>query len=292
MSDISSNVKKFYVVTFYKVVELDNYQDMKPEIMQVCTNLGIKGTVILSVEGINLTICCHSMDNIDKFVEFLKTDERMIDLPGPQGYRLTYCDYEPFIKMIVRLKLGVVNMGSIHVDMSYAGKKVYADEWDSLVRNDDVSVINIVNDYEGRIGNFERAIVPPRATFSEFIDWWMEVEQNMRKKLAISCTGGIRCEKAGAWLASRGFEVYNLAGGTLHYLEQRKGQPKTFHGDCFVFDDRIALSGDLKPNPKCMICGNIPSLEDLRSVSRANVVCSHCNGHSEHENHADRQEQN
>lgn len=104
----------------------------------------------------------------------------------------------------------------------------------------------------------------------------------MNKKIAMFCTGGIRCEKAGAWLASKGYEVYNLYGGILHYLEKKKGADKSWKGDCFVFDDRVAVDGDLNPNAKCRICGQHPSIEDLRSLSRADVVCSKCQNNTHH----------
>ena len=264
----------FVVATFYKLVELENYYDMKPEIARVCSKFGIKGTIILSEEGINSTVCAKSKQDMDGLMTFLSTDSRL----GAIRCAISLCNYPPFSKMAIRLKPYAVNMGPHIVKTVDCGKKVAPEEWDQLIQRDDIATIDVRNTYEAEIGSFRGAVVSETEAFSEFPAWFDKWKETCgKKKFAICCTGGIRCEKAGGYIRSLGYEVYNLEFGILRYIEDKKNADSSmWDGRCFVFDDRIALDAQLTADPRCSICDEAPSLEDIASVSRARVICSKC----------------
>ncbi|MGL9718604.1 MAG: rhodanese-related sulfurtransferase [Wolbachia sp.] len=264
----------FVIATFYHFVELSNYYDMKDEIKAVCDDVGLKGTILLAEEGINATIS-GERNAIDKTFDFLCSDCRLKDLT----WKESAAEYQPFSKMKVRLKREIINLGVSNLDISLRGKYVDPEYWDDLISRPDVLVIDTRNEYEVKLGKFKNAINPHTQCFREFPRWAKSFSENKDMKVAMYCTGGIRCEKSTAYMKSLGFnDVYHLKGGILFYLEKTHNKNGNWEGECFVFDDRIAVNNSLAPSDKikCIFCSNQVPTDELKSVSRGQVVCSDC----------------
>ncbi|MDR2609055.1 MAG: rhodanese-related sulfurtransferase [Rickettsiales bacterium] len=264
----------FVIATFYHFVELSNYYDMKDEIKAACDDVELKGTILLAEEGINATIS-GGRNAIDKTFDFLRSDYRLKDL----AWKESAAEYQPFSKMKVRLKREIVNLGVDNLDISLRGKYVDPEYWDDFISRPDVLVIDTRNEYEVKLGKFKNAINPYTQCFREFPQWAKSFSENKDLKVAMYCTGGIRCEKSTAYMKSLGFnDVYHLKGGILSYLENTHNKNGNWEGKCFVFDDRIAVSNSLAPSDKikCIFCSNQVSTDELKSVSRGQVVCSDC----------------
>ncbi|BAP00153.1 oxygen-dependent tRNA uridine(34) hydroxylase TrhO [Wolbachia endosymbiont of Cimex lectularius] len=264
----------FVIATFYHFVELSNYYDMKDEIKAACDDVELKGTILLAEEGINATIS-GGRNAIDKTFDFLRSDYRLKDLT----WKESAAEYQPFSKMKVRLKREIVNLGVDNLDISLRGKYVDPEYWDDFISRPDVLVIDTRNEYEVKLGKFKNVINPHTQCFREFPQWAKSFSENKDLKVAMYCTGGIRCEKSTAYMKSLGFnDVYHLKGGILSYLENTHNKNGNWEGECFVFDDRIAVSNSLAPSDKikCIFCSNQVPTGELKSVSRGQVVCSDC----------------
>ncbi|MDR1139035.1 MAG: rhodanese-related sulfurtransferase [Rickettsiales bacterium] len=264
----------FVIATFYHFVELSNYYDMKDEIKAACDDAELKGTILLAKEGINATIS-GERSAIDKTFDFLRSDYRLKDLT----WKESAAEYQPFSKMKVRLKREIVNLGVDNLDISLRGKYVDPEYWDDFISRPDVLVIDTRNEYEVKLGKFKNAINPHTQCFREFSQWAKSFSENKDLKVAMYCTGGIRCEKSTAYMKSLGFnDVYHLKGGILSYLENTHNKNGNWEGECFVFDDRIAVNNSLVPSDKikCIFCSNQVSTDEQKSVSRGQVVCSDC----------------
>ncbi|MGL9717957.1 MAG: rhodanese-related sulfurtransferase [Wolbachia sp.] len=264
----------FVIATFYHFVELSNYYDMKDEIKVACDNVELKGTILLAEEGINATIS-GERNAIDKTFDFLRSDCRLKDL----AWKESTAEYQPFSKMKVRLKREIVNLSVSNLDISLRGKYVDPEHWDDFISQPDVLVIDTRNEYEVKLGKFKDAIDPHTQCFREFPQWAKSFSRSRDLKVAMYCTGGIRCEKSTAYMKSLGFnDVYHLKGGILSYLEKTGNKSGGWKGECFVFDDRIAINNSLAPSDKikCIFCSNQVSTDELKSVSRGQVVCSDC----------------
>lgn len=264
----------FVIANFYHFVELSNYYDMKDEIKAACDDVELKGTILLAEEGINATIS-GGRSAIDKTFDFLRSDYRLKDLT----WKESAAEYQPFSKMKVRLKREIVNLGVNDFDISLRGKYVDPEYWDDFISRPDVLVIDTRNEYEVKLGKFKNAINPHTQCFREFPQWAKSFSENKDLKVAMYCTGGIRCEKSTAYMKSLGFnDVYHLKGGILSYLGKTHNKNGNWEGECFVFDDRIAVNNSLVPSDKikCIFCSNQVSADELKSVSRGQVVCSDC----------------
>lgn len=264
----------FVIATFYHFVELSNYYDMKDEIKAACDNVELKGTILLAEEGINATIS-GERNAIDKIFNFLRSDYRLKDLT----WKESAAEYQPFSKMKVRLKKEIVNLGVDNLDISLRGKYVDPEHWDDFISQPDILVIDTRNEYEVKLGKFKNAINPHTQCFREFPKRAKSFSESKDLKVAMYCTGGIRCEKSTAYMKSLGFnDVYHLKGGILSYLEKTHNKNGNWEGECFVFDDRIAVNNSLAPSDKikCIFCSNQVSTDDLKSVSRGQVVCYDC----------------
>ncbi|MGL9725569.1 MAG: rhodanese-related sulfurtransferase [Wolbachia sp.] len=264
----------FVIATFYHFVKLSNYYDMKDEIKTACDNVELKGTILLAAEGINATIS-GKRTAVDKIFDFLHSDDRLKDLTWKENM----AKYQPFSKMKVRLKREIVNLGVSNLDISLRGKYVDPEYWDDFISQSDVLVIDTRNEYEVKLGKFKNAINPHTQRFREFPQWAESFFENKDLKVAMYCTGGIRCKKSTAYMKSLGFsDVYHLKGGILSYLEKTINKNGNWEGECFVFDDRIAVDHSLAPSDKikCIFCSNQVSTDELKSVSRGQVVCSNC----------------
>lgn len=264
----------FVIATFYHFVELSNYYDMKGEIKTACDNVELKGTILLAEEGINATVS-GERNAIDKIFDFLRSDYRLRNLT----WKESAAEYQPFSKMKVKLKREIVNLGVSNLDISLRGKYVNPEHWDDFTSQPDVLVIDTRNEYEVKLGKFKNAINPHTQRFRDFPQWAKSLSESKDLKVAMYCTGGIRCEKSTAYMKSLGFnDVYHLKGGILSYLEKTRNENGNWKGECFVFDDRIAVDNSLTPSNtiKCILCSNQVSTDELKSVPRGQVVCFNC----------------
>jgi UPF0176 protein len=236
------------VITFYKFVSLPDYEQMKIPLRTFCNKNGIRGTVLLASEGINGTLA-GSRENIDAVTAHLRSDPRFAGLE----WKESFYDTIPFEKMKVRLKREIVGLGVPQVDpLRKVGIYVPPEKWNDLINDPEVIVVDTRNNFEVELGTFKGAIDPKTKAFREFpkfVEQHLDPEKN--KKIAMFCTGGIRCEKASSYLLDKGFqEVYHLQGGILKYLEEIPKEESLFEGECFVFDDRITLDHELKKGTK------------------------------------------
>lgn len=265
------------VATFYQFVRLSDCETLQVKLLQYCQSQGIKGTILLATEGINGTIA-GERSAIDAMLTFLRSDPR---LAGLQHKESTASDF-PFERMKVKVKKEIVTLGKPEVKPAeLVGTYVSSQDWNDLISDPDVIVLDTRNDYEVKIGTFHRAINPETHSFREFPEY---VEQNLdpthHRKVAMFCTGGIRCEKASSYLLHQGFqEVYHLQGGILKYLEEVPAEASLWQGECFVFDERIAIKQGLEPGTyeMCRSCGHPISDEDKAAPQyEEGISCPHC----------------
>lgn len=268
------------VAAFYKFVHLPDFAAQQQSIQKLCCDRNIRGTILLAEEGINGTIAGTRAD-IDAVFDTLRQDSRLADL-SPQE---SYSDEQPFGRMKVKLKSEIVTLGKPDVNPTcQVGEYVDPQEWNQLIASPDTLVIDTRNDFEVRMGTFKGAQNPNTKSFRQFPDYVQQsLKPNSDRKVAMFCTGGIRCEKATAYLLSQGFEeVYHLKGGILRYLEEVPPEESLWEGDCFVFDERIAVTHGLAPVPDyefCEVCGNPLNEHDKASPDfEVGVRCPYCPG--------------
>lgn len=270
-------MSKITVAALYKFAQLPDYQKMQPGLLDFCVQQGLYGTLLLAEEGINGTVA-GTRAGIAAMIAFLKADPRLADLE----HKESYADEMPFTRMKVKLKKEIVTLGVPGINPNEkVGTYVAPEDWNALISDPDVLVIDTRNGYECDIGTFRGAIDPKTTTFREFPAY---VRQNFNpakhKKVAMFCTGGIRCEKASSLMVSQGFEqVYHLQGGILKYLEKIPSSESLWEGECFVFDQRISVGHGLKVGEfeQCHGCRHPISPEDKASVKFIEgVSCPHC----------------
>lgn len=265
------------VAALYKFVSLPDYQTIAPRLKVRCDELGLKGTLLLAEEGINGTVS-GSREAIDGLVAFLCLDERFVGI----SYKESFFEGTPFYRMKVKLKKEIVTMGVDGIDpQKIVGTYVKPQDWNRLISDPDVVVVDTRNAYEYSIGTFERAIDPQTETFREFPDYVAKnLDPAKHKKVAMFCTGGIRCEKSTAFMKEQGFEeVYHLEGGILKYLEEVPEEESLWRGQCFVFDNRVAVNHSLQKGDydQCHGCRHPITEEDKRSVQyMPGVSCPRC----------------
>ncbi|HET8710714.1 MAG TPA: rhodanese-related sulfurtransferase [Spongiibacteraceae bacterium] len=264
------------VAALYKFVARENYRELREPILQCCLDAGIKGSLLLAREGINGTIA-GSREGIDTVLKYLKSDPRLTDLAHKESFDAA----QPFLRMKVKLKKEIVTMGVETVDPTcVVGTYVEPRDWNALISDPEVLVIDTRNDYEVEIGTFENALNPNLKTFREFPDYTEQFDPSKHKKVAMFCTGGIRCEKASAFMLQAGFaEVYHLKGGILKYLEDVPEQESLWRGECFVFDNRVAVDHSLQKGSYelCHACGWGVRAEDKQSpLYEEGVSCPRC----------------
>jgi len=265
------------VATLYKFVKMPDFADKKDPLLSYCQSQGIKGTILLAAEGINGTIA-GSRAGIDSVLAFLRSDPRLADLE----HKESYTDIQPFERMKVRLKAEIVTMGLPEVDPNnQVGTYVSPQEWNDLISDPEVIVIDTRNDYEVNIGTFKNAQNPKTKSFRDFPEYVSNnLDPNQHKKVALFCTGGIRCEKASSLMLSQGFaQVYHLKGGILKYLESVPAEESLWEGECFVFDDRVAIRHGLElgTHELCFCCGYPIAEKDKASPQyEEGISCPHC----------------
>ena len=255
------------VATFYKFVRLPDFAEMRSPLHDLCESLGIRGTILLAEEGINGTLA-GTPEAIAQLLDQLRADPRLADLESKESA----AESPPFDRLKIRLKKEIVTLG-LPVDPNYqVGTYVRPQDWNALIADPEVVVIDTRNDYEVDIGTFERSQNPKTRSFRQFPEYVQRhLDPTQHPKVALFCTGGIRCEKASSFMLAQGFqEVYHLQGGILKYLEEIPDDESLWQGECFVFDQRVAVQQGLALGTykMCPACG-YPILPDVLS-------CPHC----------------
>ena len=265
------------VSALYHFVTLDEYQEMRQPLYDFMIENHIKGTILLAKEGINGTVA-GLKPSIEKLHSWLRSDERLKELRTKESYDETM----PFYRTRVKLKKEIVTMGVQGIDPNHiVGTYVKPEDWNALISDPDVTIIDTRNNYEYAIGSFKNAINPETETFRQFPDY---VKQNLNpkkhKKVAMFCTGGIRCEKSTAYLKEQGFdEVYHLQGGILKYLETVAEEETLWDGECFVFDNRVSVDHQLNKGTydQCHACRLPITEENKRDIKYVQgVSCPSC----------------
>ncbi|MBB4631480.1 rhodanese-related sulfurtransferase [Sphingosinicella soli] len=278
MTDSPSPVR---VAALYKFARLDDCDAVRRELARLCCAAGIKGTLLLAGEGVNGTIAGsdHAIENVLAFIR---------SLPGFADLEVKYSAAEtmPFRRMKVRVKREIVTMGQEHVDpLAGTGHYVSPQDWNALISEPGTIVIDTRNDYEVAIGSFAGAIDPKTASFRDFPAWFRAERERLlgtvdRPKVAMFCTGGIRCEKSTAFLKAEGIEdVYHLQGGILKYLETVPADESLWEGECFVFDQRVAVGHGLEAGTHVLCHGcrrPVSSLDRASPLYTVGVSCSAC----------------
>ena len=267
------------VTTFYHFITLPYFEDIKEPLMSFCKSLELKGTILLAREGINSTIS-GTREAIDGLYKYLADQVGIKNLV----YKESLNEEQPFQKMKINLKKEIVALGVENLDVEgLKGEYISPKNWDEFIAQEDVIVIDTRNKYETLLGTFEKAIDPHTANFRQFPQWVADNLSNVEKdkKIAMFCTGGVRCEKSTAYLKSQGFKnVYHLEGGILKYFEDT--QAKAWHGSCFVFDERVALNKQLLEDKDlhCKCCDKSLGTDDIRRSALINkMICLECVDH-------------
>jgi UPF0176 protein len=285
----------YTIAALYHFSPISDLPSLQKSLRSKCESLEIKGTLLLAYEGINGTVA-GSKSSIDQLLVFLGT------LPEFSGleWKLSQSSDEPFNKLKVRLKKEIVTMGQANVDPRGAvGQYVEAENWNDFINSDDVVVIDTRNDYEVAIGTFEGAINPETKSFRDFPAWWEKNKKRFEnQRIAMFCTGGIRCEKSTSYLKGQGVEdVFHLKGGILKYLEKIPENESTWNGECFVFDGRVSVGHGLEvgPHQMCFGCRRPIMPEDIKKDDfELGVSCHQCfkeTSHQDKERFRERQKQ-
>ena len=268
---------KIIVAALYKFVHLPDFRELRLPLLEQCRKNSIKGTFLLAEEGINGTIAGFR-NGIDTVLNYLRSDARLSDLEHKESHD----DHMPFYRMKVKLKKEIVTMGRPDIDpRQKSGKRASTKEWNALLVDPEVLIIDTRNQYEFEIGTFRNTVSPNTSTFSKFPDYVeRELNPEKHKKIAMFCTGGIRCEKATSYLLHHGFkEVYHLNGGILKYLEEVKPEENLWQGECFVFDRRVAVDKNLEKGSHeiCYSCRMPVSPAERKSPKyEQGISCPRC----------------
>jgi UPF0176 protein len=245
-ASLPQSVNRFKVLALYKFVSFPDAEALKPELALFCCARKIRGTFILAPEGINGTVA-GTPEAIDALMDWFATSPLWAGRLAGAEAKFSAAEEMPFLRMKVRLKPEIVTLRAPEADPSKAvGTYVEARDWNGLIDRNDVTVIDTRNDYEVKLGTFARALDPATSSFTEFKDYVATLDPKRHPKVAMFCTGGIRCEKASAYMLSQGFkEVFHLKGGILKYLEVVPEAESRFAGECFVFDERVSVTHGL-----------------------------------------------
>jgi UPF0176 protein len=279
------NRPKFFTASFYKFVDMPDHAGLQAPLLAVCQAHQVKGLVLLAPEGINGTLAGAAAD-VQAVLDHLRQDPRLADLVP----KISWANLAPYHRMKVRIKKEIVTMGLPHISPAHmAGTYVAAPDWNALIADPDVVLIDTRNTYEVALGTFTGAINPHLDNFSQLPDWLaqslaLQGKGGSKPKVAMFCTGGIRCEKSTALLRQMGFgEVFHLQGGILAYLAQIPAEQSRWQGQCFVFDERVSVGHGLQPGGLglCRSCREPLSEEDQSSdLFELGVSCPTCHAHT------------
>ncbi|WMN59977.1 rhodanese-related sulfurtransferase [Pseudoalteromonas xiamenensis] len=267
----------FVVCAMYKFVSLPNFKEIREPLQTVMEQNEVRGTLLLASEGINGTVA-GKREGIDTLLAWLNSQPGLDNIV----FKESFDDECPFYRTKVKLKKEIVTLGVEGIDpLNVVGTYVKPQDWNALISDPEVVLVDTRNDYEIEIGTFKNAIDPKTKTFREFPQWAKEnLDPSKHKKVAMFCTGGIRCEKSTAYMKEQGFdEVYHLEGGILKYLEEVPKEETMWEGECFVFDNRVAVNHDLEKGSydQCHGC-RLPITEEdkLRPEYEEGISCHHC----------------
>jgi UPF0176 protein len=268
------------VAALYKFTEINDRETLQAELKSYAKDLDVYGSLLIADEGINGTICAPTQAAMDQMIAFI---DKKIGVDERMELKYSTAELRPFRRLKVRLKKEIVTLRQNHVDPTKTvGKYLTPREWHEMLKNNpDMPVIDTRNDYEVEIGTFKNAIDPKTKAFTEFPDF---VEKHLNpekhKKVAMFCTGGIRCEKASSYMLAEGYEeVYHLKGGILKYLEEIPEEESLWDGECYVFDHRVSLGHGLKQGTYdyCFGCGFPVSQKDKEHESfEEGICCARC----------------
>ena len=268
------------IITLYKFHKIHEPLKLQAALKKELKNLGILGTIIVGNEGINGTVSGTSI-NLDRAIERLKLHSKILDL----DLKESFSKKTPFLRLKIKIKDEIVTMGKKNINPStQSGEYINHKRWNALIKDKNTLLIDTRNSYEYAIGTFKNSINPKTANFKEFPEWvkkqkFSETDKK-QKKVAMFCTGGIRCEKASAFMKNEGFEkVYHLKGGILKYLEETETRNSLWQGECFVFDDRVSIKHDLSEGSYDLCHGcrmPITEQDKLSSHYVKGVSCSNC----------------
>jgi len=268
--------KKVVNIAGYRFVDLDDRDELREPFLNRCEELDLKGTILLSSNGINFSLS-GSQESVDRYLEFLESDERFIGIP----LKVTYNDYQPFRRMLVRLKKEIISLGMDDIrPVEFTGPNIKPNEFQEMLDNEEeVIVLDTRNDYEVRVGTFKNAIDLKIPSFRDFPEAVSNLPEEYKKKpIVMFCTGGIRCEKASAVMLKSGFEnVKQLEGGILDYFKDTDASH--WDGDCFVFDDRVAVDKGLNETDyvMCYSCREPLTKDEVRSPDyKVDDYCPYC----------------
>ncbi len=267
----------FTIAALYHFARFDDPAALRGPLLELCRKHGVSGTILLAPEGVNGTIA-GTEAAIAQVLAHLR------GLPGCAGlvWKQSHASDQPFNRMKVRLKREIVTMGQPDVDpLAAVGHYVTPADWNALITAPDVAVIDTRNDYEVQIGTFAGAVDPQTQSFGEFPGWWQANKDRFAgKRIAMFCTGGIRCEKSTNYLIGQGVtDVFHLQGGILKYLEEVPQTESLWQGECFVFDGRVSVGHGLAEGPHqlCHACRRPLTPQDLQHPDyEPGVACHHC----------------
>lgn len=272
-----NQLRTYQVAAFYKFVPLADIAEIQLQLREVCEEAGLMGTILLATEGVNGTVA-GPVDGVSSLFNHLRGYPGLDDLE----YKASWCERNPFLRMKVRLKKEIVTLGIDGINPTKTvGEYVEPQDWNQLVSQPDVRLVDTRNDYEVNLGTFRGADNPHTNSFREFPSWVESyLGDDKEQPVAMFCTGGIRCEKSTALLKQMGYKkVYHLKGGILNYLEQIPADKSLWQGDCFVFDNRVSVDHDLAEGryELCPACRMPLSEEDRQSPKfEENVSCPAC----------------
>lgn len=267
------------VATLYKFFKVDDLVALQNQLYAICNKNNVMGTILIANEGVNGTISAKPRE-IEKTLISIQKDDRFSEIE----IKYSSTNKQPFHKMRVRLKKEIVTIGLPEINPNKTvGTYVKPEEWNDIISDPDVILIDTRNKFEIKIGSFKNALDPRTTSFRDFPEWVKKFKQdktNTNKKIAMYCTGGIRCEKASSLMKEEGFnEVYHLQGGILKYLEQVEKEKSLWEGECFVFDDRVCLTENLEVGSykMCFAC-RMPITEDELNDDRyeEGISCLYC----------------
>ena len=270
-------MKKIKILTFYKFTYFDCLSNLKSSLSQVCEANQILGSILIANEGLNGTLGGLEK-NIDIVLKFIKSLPGCADLE----YKTSFASKMPFLKLRLRFKKEIVTMGRPEVKPSQlVGNYIKAEDWNDFIKNDDVVVIDTRNDYEVAIGTFRNSVNPRTKKFRDFPHWW-SIHQNefKDKRIAMFCTGGIRCEKSTNFLIQNDHKnVFHLQGGILRYLETIAPDQSQWMGECFVFDQRVSVEHGLEEGSYslCFACRRpVSDIDKMHINYEEGVSCHNC----------------
>ncbi|WP_120512202.1 rhodanese-related sulfurtransferase [Photobacterium salinisoli] len=270
-------MSQYVVCALYKFVALEDFEALREPLQNLMEENQVRGTLLLAKEGINGTVA-GKRESIDALLAWFNTDSRLTDIV----YKESFDDHQPFNRSKVKLKKEIVTMGVEGIDPRHVvGTYVKPKDWNQLIADPEVFVVDTRNDYEIEVGTFKHAVNPKTETFREFPDYVKEnLDPAKHKKVAMFCTGGIRCEKSTAYLKEQGFdEVYHLEGGILKYLEEVPAEESLWEGECYVFDGRVTVNHQLEKGSydMCNACRLPITEQDMQSAQfEKGVSCPKC----------------